>query len=221
MHAGRSISLVPTYLQDEVQTVHKRTPLAGRSQTVLVPSTMSNYNSSGKPVQNLGSAVYQTFVELPYRAVTTPRHRKPPKDNEIGKMADEGKHSLKNGGQFTGPISDHFYKLFTSPESVSSVLAENPSMSPGDAWHKLYSHHTGKPSGPHSIHQAGKHTPAGEELKKAAECGHWGPTQPSELFLKVSQAVVLGTITLARKTDEYRCTMMQSTHSRKTRRTPS
>lgn len=169
-----------------LHTVHKSTPLAGRSQTVLVPSTMSNVNSSGKPVQNLGSAVYQIFVELPYSAVTTPRRRKPPKDNGTDKMAEEGERSLKNGGQFTGPISDRFYKLFTSPESVSSVLAENPSMSPGEAWDKLYSHHVGKPSGPHSIHHAGKHTPTEEGLNKAAECGHWGPTQPSELFLKVS-----------------------------------
>lgn len=93
---------------------------------------------------------------------------------------------LKNGGQFTGPISDEFLKLFKASESVSSVLAEDPTISPENAWKKLYGHHAGKPKGPHSIHEAGKHTPSGEEgLQKAAECGHWGPTQPSRLFLQI------------------------------------
>lgn len=99
----------------------------------------------------------------------------------------ESTRSLKDGGQFCGPISDEFYKLFTSPESVSSLLARNPSISPGDAWHTLYRHHVGKKlSGPHSIHHAGKHTPSPDDLHKAAACGRWGPTQPSELFLTVS-----------------------------------
>lgn len=101
-------------------------------------------------------------------------------------MSKSDARELKNGGQFTGPISDDFCKLFNSAETVSSLLARDPSVSPGDAWNTLYKHHMGKPSGPHSIHQAGKHTPAEDELKRAAECGHWGPTQPSELFLTVS-----------------------------------
>lgn len=149
---------------------------------------MSLPNDSGKPVQNLGSAVYQTFVELPYRSLTTPRQKPLAKDKSIAeeKMPGDSPQGLKEGGQFTGPISDEFYKLYTSPESVSSVLAHDPSISPGDAWKKLYGHHAGKPKGPHSIHHAGKHTPTDEEgLRKAAECGHWGPTQPSQLFLQM------------------------------------
>lgn len=147
---------------------------------------MSN-NSSGRPVQNLGSVFYQTLVELPYRSVTTPRQRKPSKHGDAGEdMSEKTERSLKDGGQFTGPISNEFYNLFVSPESVSSVLAQDPTTSPGDAWQKLYKHHVGKPSGPASIHQAGKQIPTEDNLKKAAECGHWGPTQPSDLFLKVS-----------------------------------
>lgn len=149
---------------------------------------MSSPNASGKPVQNLGSAVYQTFVELPYRSLTTPRQR-PLSNDKNGaqhKMPEKSPTGLKDGGQFTGPISDDFLKLYTSPESVSSVLAKDTSISPGDAWKKLYGHHAGKPKGPHSIHHAGKHTPSDEEgLTRAAECGHWGPTQPSRLFLQM------------------------------------
>lgn len=100
----------------------------------------------------------------------------------------EPTRSLKDGAQFAGPISDDFYKLFNSEETVSALLARNPSVSPGDAWDTLYKHHVGKKlSGPHSIHHAGKRTPTEDDLQKAATCGRWGPTQPSKLFLTVSE----------------------------------
>lgn len=157
---------------------------------------MSFPNASGNPVHNLGSVVYQTAVELPYRALTIPRQYPLPNANGTAKemspqnpkspKSPTSPKSLKNGGQFTGPISDEFLKLYNAPESVSSVLAQDPTISPEEAWKKLYGHHAGKPKGPHSIHEAGKHTPSDEEgLQKAAECGHWGPTQPSKLFLQM------------------------------------
>lgn len=126
--------------------------------------------------------------------------------------SSDTERSLKNGGQFVGPISDGFYKLFTSPETVSSLLARDPTISPGDAWHTLYRNHIGgKLSGPNSIHHAGKHTPTSEDLQKAASCGRWGPTQPSELFLTVSDHMSPETIFDRRDTDVTRCTMMLST----------
>lgn len=140
--------------------------------------------TTDKTAHNLGSAVFQT-LELPYRAVTVPGHRKLSK-REDEKMSGQLDNDADDGCQFCSPISDKFYELFTSSESVSSILARDPSMSPGDAWHKLYGHHAGKLSGPHSIEHAGKHKPSEHELRRAAECGHWGPTQPSELFLTVS-----------------------------------
>lgn len=101
-------------------------------------------------------------------------------------MPEKSPTSLKSGSQFTGPISDAFYQLFTSSQSVSSVLAQDPTLSPEDAWKKLYDHHARKPQGPHSIDQAGKYTPADDAgLRRAAECGKWGPTQPSQLFLQM------------------------------------
>lgn len=153
----------------------------------------SNPNSSGTPIVNVGSVLYQTAVELPYRSLTTPRQRdlsagrdKSTKPSADTMLDSADKKKLKNGGQFTGPISDEFYKLYTSPQSVSSVLAEDPPLSPGEAWTKLYGHLPAKLSGARAIHHAGKYEHSEDDLKKAAECGHWGPTQPSELFLKVS-----------------------------------
>lgn len=148
----------------------------------MAPSSTTD-RTTASSAHNLGSAVYQTLVELPYRSITVPRQRDSKKEDE--KMTGQLDDDANDGCQFTSPISDKFYELFTSSESVSAVLANDPSMSPGDAWKKLYGHHVGKLSGPHSINHAGKHVPSENELKRAAECGHWGPTQPSPLFLTV------------------------------------
>lgn len=87
-------------------------------------------------------------------------------------------------GQPTGHISDQVIRLCTSGESVSSLLAEDPTLAPGDAWKKLY--------GEHALNAAAKgaHNNEAEssdqdELERAARCGNWGPMQPSDLFLKV------------------------------------
>lgn len=151
-----------------------------------MPSTTTEPTLSSS-TQNLGSAAYQTLVELPYRSVTVPRQKNLyNKERQDEKMAGQFELESDDGCQFASPISDKFYHLFTSNNSVSSLLALDPTMSPGDAWHKLYGHHAGKLSSPHSIDHAGKHVPSPHELKRAADCGHWGPTQPSQLFLTVS-----------------------------------
>jgi hypothetical protein len=82
-------------------------------------------------------------------------------------------------------ISDKVFNLCTGTETVSSLLAADPSLPPSDAWKKLYGHHDvkGKVEELLQIDHSKPHTE--EELKRAAECGHWGPTQPGELFLKV------------------------------------
>lgn len=82
-------------------------------------------------------------------------------------------------------ISEKVYKLCTSPESVSALLAQDPTMAPGDAWKKLYGHHEAgdKESSKTATAHRKEHTP--EDLQRALACGNWGPTQPSELFLKV------------------------------------
>jgi hypothetical protein len=88
-------------------------------------------------------------------------------------------------------LSDRLVRLCTSNESVSSLLAQNPTLSPNEAWKKLYGDKALK-AAEEELHQAvdghehARSEPATqEELEKAARCGKWGPTQPSELFLRV------------------------------------
>ncbi len=88
-------------------------------------------------------------------------------------------------------FSNRTYELCTSKESVSSVLAADPSLAPGDAWRKLYGHHVGKLTTSKAANDAGKSEVSPADLERAAKCGNWGPTQPSELFLRVSDASLL------------------------------
>lgn len=152
---------------------------------------MSDQNTVQNTVlQNVGSvgdAAYQTFVEFPYRAFTTPRLAELPAEDqeEMGSTSENTERHVQTD-EFTSPVSDELLKLLTSPESVSTVLAQNPSLSPGEAWKKLYGHHVGKLGEPRSVNDSGKRLASEEALRQAAEAGHWGPTEPSELFLRVS-----------------------------------
>ncbi|KFY24031.1 hypothetical protein V493_05478 [Pseudogymnoascus sp. VKM F-4281 (FW-2241)] len=83
-------------------------------------------------------------------------------------------------------VSDGLHKLCTNKESVSTLLAEDPTLAPGDAWKRLYGSYVptvkkaavlGRDSEEHSVRA--------EDLQRIAECGNWGPSQPSELFLKI------------------------------------
>ncbi|KAJ7118728.1 hypothetical protein C8R44DRAFT_181495 [Mycena epipterygia] len=82
-------------------------------------------------------------------------------------------------------IPPKVYELCTGTETVSSLVARDPELAPGDAWKKLYAEHIGgsKESIAAAREHRDAHTP--EDLKKARECGKWGPTEPSELFLKL------------------------------------
>jgi hypothetical protein len=82
-------------------------------------------------------------------------------------------------------ISDQVYKFCTAEESVSSVLAQDPTLSPGEAWKKLYGHHTPGEKEGKKVTEEPRALITPEELKRAKECGKWGPTEPSELFLRV------------------------------------
>ncbi|KAK3352582.1 hypothetical protein B0T25DRAFT_606549 [Lasiosphaeria hispida] len=86
-------------------------------------------------------------------------------------------------------LSNRLVELCTSSQSVSSLLAENPNLPPGEAWDRLFgSWKDPKPANHDARKENGSGQPEGEsedELRKAAKCGNWGPTQPSELFLKI------------------------------------
>jgi hypothetical protein len=102
-------------------------------------------------------------------------------------------------------ISDHVYNLCRSEVTVSSELAKDPSKPPGAVFHSLFPDKHQIRSVPSEIendvkpkaapHQETKAplVASPEEIKKAFECGKWGKTRPSDLFLKVSavQATVV------------------------------
>jgi hypothetical protein len=81
-------------------------------------------------------------------------------------------------------VSDHIYHMCRSSTSVSSELAKDPSVPPSDIAHRLYGHNpalavNGAPVD-HKLVEEGHY-----DLERAAECGQWGGTRPSDLFLKV------------------------------------
>jgi glutamine synthetase adenylyltransferase len=84
-------------------------------------------------------------------------------------------------------INDRLIRLCTSSESVSSLIAKDPDLAPGDAWEKLYGDRALKAAQERSdINGTIENISAPlDELEKATLCGKWGPTRPSELFLKV------------------------------------
>lgn len=75
-------------------------------------------------------------------------------------------------------LGDDIVRLCTSADSVSSLLAVTPSLSAGEAWQKLYGDY--KPAA-----STGKKQADDADLDRAAQCGKWGPTRPSDLFLCV------------------------------------
>ncbi|KAK4152999.1 hypothetical protein C8A00DRAFT_44007 [Chaetomidium leptoderma] len=80
----------------------------------------------------------------------------------------------------TTHISDHITRLCTSSESVSSLIADDPCLAPGDAWEKLYGADARKAAA-----KGESESVTQDELERAAACGKWGPTRPSELFLRI------------------------------------
>ncbi|KAK6596158.1 iq calmodulin-binding motif protein [Botrytis cinerea] len=127
----------------------------------------------------------QLFVIFPYSALTIRRQREliPKNKQSIEDTAhSEKKDSERKPGAM---ISDKVHKLCTSQETVSSLLAKDPTMAPGDAWKQLYGGHAAGEK--ESKNEARRHrdTITPEDLQRALECGNWGPTQPSELFLKM------------------------------------
>lgn len=83
---------------------------------------------------------------------------------------------LKNGC-----LGEDIVNLCTSKESVSSLLAADPTLAAGDAWQTLY----GKYHPANGGHEKKSAVTDVDDLARAAKCGNWGPTKPSALFLKV------------------------------------
>lgn len=135
-------------------------------------------------IEAILNILLQLCVIFPYNALTIrrPSHFQPFRAN-IEKQTRPGLPSVRSN---TIMISDKVYKLCTSPETVSSLLAKDPTLAPGEAWKKLYGGHTVGEKEGNGAARARRDQATLEDLKRAAECGKWGTTEPSELFLRVS-----------------------------------
>ncbi|PNY26772.1 Uncharacterized protein TCAP_03292 [Tolypocladium capitatum] len=78
-------------------------------------------------------------------------------------------------------VSERVCKLCRETETVSSVLATNPTEAPGDVVKRLYGHH---PKDLHHNPDENRPAPSPEALEMAFKCGRWGPAKPSPLFLQ-------------------------------------
>ncbi|OAA66761.1 IQ calmodulin-binding motif protein [Niveomyces insectorum RCEF 264] len=93
-------------------------------------------------------------------------------------MASKDYSILKNR-----PLGDDIVKLCTSTDSVSALLAADPGLAPGEAWQRLYGHYRRSADRRDTAN-------AKADLERAEKCGKWGPTKPSELFLKIYRDVL-------------------------------
>ncbi|KAK5654513.1 hypothetical protein OQA88_7142 [Cercophora sp. LCS_1] len=87
-----------------------------------------------------------------------------------------------------GHISDRVVEACTSPDSVSSLLAQDPSLTPGEAWKRLYGDWKRRKSLKRKAtddDDASEEDATPDDLAKAFGCGKWGPSRPSDLFLKI------------------------------------
>lgn len=176
----------PTAFLAYITAPHSDTVQFSATTAVIMSDQNTVQNTVLQNIGSVGGAAYQTFVEFPYRAVTTQRLAElPDKDEQKMGSVPENTERHVQKDELTSPVSDELLKMLTSPDSVSTLLAQDPSLSPGEAWKKLYGHHIGKLGEHRPINDSGKRLASEEALRKAAEAGHWGPTQPSELFLRV------------------------------------
>lgn len=85
-------------------------------------------------------------------------------------------------------ISDFVYDLCHERETVSSRLANDPDDAPGVIAKELF----GKKQLPDSDTTEQK----GYNLDRAFECGKWGTSRPSDLFLKVRSSSIMSPTTV-------------------------
>ncbi|KAI2777086.1 hypothetical protein F4815DRAFT_502595 [Daldinia loculata] len=82
-------------------------------------------------------------------------------------------------------ISEHLYELCLSSESVSSALARDLTLTPGEAWKKLFDCYDHDHGSKGDVRDVGKGSLSPEELERARACGKWGTKKPSDFFLRI------------------------------------
>lgn len=79
-------------------------------------------------------------------------------------------------------VAQKIYDLCHAEQTVSSELAKNPTEAPGEIAKRLYGDEREKVL---SSDHFKDYSISDEDLERAFECGKWGPTRPSKLFLQV------------------------------------
>ena len=97
----------------------------------------------------------------------------------------------------TTMLSDTVYELCHDEKTVTSELLQDPSQSPTKLFQKLYHDRKSKSHKSDSNESVDKDD---HELRKVLQCGNWGSTQPSDLFLKVNNQPILSLSSLERHT---------------------
>ncbi|KAK4188266.1 minor cardiolipin synthase ClsB [Podospora australis] len=92
-------------------------------------------------------------------------------------MRRMGRYRSKDG------LTDEFFELFRSTQSVSSLLAENPSLTAQGAWKRLYGDKVLKEKT--SSRSEDEESMGLYGLYKATTLGNFGPRVPSGLFLRI------------------------------------
>ena len=75
-------------------------------------------------------------------------------------------------------------ELCRNGKSVSDELAKNPSEAPGKAAKRIFGVHLEEEITGERLKEP---TEASDDLGQAFQCGKWGETRPSDLFLRVCQ----------------------------------
>lgn len=82
-------------------------------------------------------------------------------------------------------VSEKVLDFCQRKTTISSELARDPTLAPGHVVKKLY----GTDVADHAELKHFKEPRASaEDLEKAYQCGKWGSTRPSELFMRVRQS---------------------------------
>ena len=78
-------------------------------------------------------------------------------------------------------ISDFVYDLCHAQETVSTRLATNPTAVPGEVAKQLFESNKSLPKSDTELQPK-------YDLQRAFDCGKWGNSRPSDLFLRVTMA---------------------------------
>lgn len=133
-------------------------------------------------LQDIIDFFIQVCIIFPYSSFTIRRQLSPVATLHRAQTSSDVGTSKREAGM----ISDTPLQLCTLEESVTSVLAADPMLSPGEAWKQLYGHvHTTKIDA--ERYRIGDLDDDATKLalERAEKCGKWGDEKPSELFLKI------------------------------------